>query len=234
MQFDGPLIEGILRKRYKRFLADVELDSGEVITVYCPNTGSMKGCDIPGSKVWLSYVKSTTRKYPYTWEIVQVSNHMIGINTLRANSLVVSAIEKSLVPKLSDYVSLKQEVKYGTENSRIDIFLGYNDQNCYVEVKNVTLVDSDRIAYFPDAVSARGQKHLRELMHVVTLGSRGVIFYCVQHTNARLVKPADHIDTKYGELLRQASASGVEILAYQADISPTSIDLVREIPVSLD
>ncbi len=234
MKFEHLLIEGTLVKRYKRFLADVELTCGKQITVYCPNTGSMKGCAIPGSKVWLSHWPDSNRKYPHTWELIQIDDCMIGINTARSNALVADAIKNSKVSVLDGYDSFATEVKYGKENSRIDILLSYGLKQCYVEVKNVTLVEDDGIAYFPDAVTTRGQKHLRELMHMINLGQRGVIFYCVQHTSAKLVKPAFHIDPQYGQLLREAHSKGVEIIAYQADISPDHIELMREIPVVLD
>ncbi len=233
MQFTSKLLEGKLIKRYKRFLVDVKLIDGSIITAYCPNTGSMLGCDTPGSLVWLSSSDNSARKYQYTLEIVKIKQNYIGVNTARPNQLVEDAIEAGSIESLEGANSLRREVKYGVENSRIDILLEYDNTNCYVEVKNVTLVEGD-IAFFPDAVTVRGQKHLRELIQVVDSGERGVIFFCVQHTGAKSVRPADHIDKHYGELLRQSAAKGVEILAYQADISCEHILLNKRLPVSLD
>lgn len=230
MQY-GALTEGVLVKRYKRFLADIDVN-GEVITAYCPNTGSMLGCAVPGSRVWLSKMENSSRKYPHTLEIIEVDGCLIGINTALPNKLVVDAIENKKIPQLSGYASIRTEVKYGEENSRIDILLEKHDAKCFVEVKNVTLVENGA-AYFPDAVTLRGQKHLRELMYVVQQGHRGVIFFCVQHTGAQTVSPAAHIDKDYADLLIQALDNGVEVIAYLADISIKSVELFKELPVIL-
>ncbi|NQY42286.1 MAG: DNA/RNA nuclease SfsA [Legionellales bacterium] len=233
MQFPNKLIQGRLIKRYKRFLVDVELGDEGIETAYCPNTGSMLGCDIPGSSVWLSKSTNPSRKYIYTLEIVKVNSHYIGVNTAKPNYLVEEAIQGGQIKSLLGYKALSREVKYGQENSRIDILLEYENINCYVEVKNVTLVE-DNIAFFPDAITTRGQKHLRELSNMVDLGERAVIFFCVQHTAANCFKPADHIDKKYGQLLRQAVNNGVEILAYKTNISPSKILINEEIPILLE
>ena len=233
MKFEQSLIEGRLIKRYKRFLADVELADNTTLTVYCPNTGSMKGCAVPGSKVWLSKTNNIKRKYQYALELIEVDNAMIGINTALPNSLVVEALNNNVISELADFSKLSQEVKYGQENSRIDILLEYEDLFCYVEVKNVTLVEN-RVAYFPDAITTRGQKHLRELINMVKTGSRAVIFYCVSHTDAVEVRPADSIDAEYGRLLRQAIEHGVEALAYRVDIDQAQMLISSRVPVIID
>ena len=223
------LIEGRLLKRYKRFLADVELADGRVVTVHCPNSGSMKGCAVPGSPVWLSTSANPDRKYPHTWELASVAGCMIGLNTGLPNRLTREAIEDGTVAELQGYQTIRPEVRYG-ENSRIDLLLEGESGRCYVEVKNVTLVE-DRRALFPDAVTERGQKHLNELMRVVREGDRGVIFFTVQRGDADSVSPADAIDPEYGRLLRMAIERGVEALAYQAEVTTSQIRLIKQLPV---
>lgn len=234
MKFEQPLIEGRLIKRYKRFLADVELADGSVVTAHSPNTGSMKSCSTPGSKVWLSDSKSTTRKYPLSWELVEAdSGALTGINTGWPNKLVKEAIEDGTISELQGYASIRPEVKYGHEGSRIDLLLADEEKGlCYVEVKNVTLVEGD-IALFPDAVSTRGTKHLRELTAMVDAGHRAVIFYCIQRNDASCLQPADMIDGEYGKTLRLAVAHGVEALAYEADVTTGGVILSRRLPVVL-
>ncbi|PCJ45430.1 MAG: DNA/RNA nuclease SfsA [Moraxellaceae bacterium] len=235
MQYPEPLITGTLVKRYKRFLADVTLNDGTEITIHCANTGSMKNCADPGSAVWFSDSHNEKRKYRHTWEIVAVEGGALaGINTGLANKLAQEAIELGVIPELSGYAGLRREVGYGQEKSRIDILLEDSARPpCYVEVKNVTL-GRGKIAAFPDAVTERGRKHLRELISVVEKGERAVLLFCVQHTGVTSVVPADDIDPQYGKAIRQAAAAGVEIMAWQADISTTEITLVRELPVYLE
>lgn len=227
MKFVQPLICGKLIKRYKRFLADVELEDGSVVTAHSANTGSMTGCSSPGSTVWLSDSKSITRKYPLSWELVEAdSGALTGINTGWPNKLVKEAIEELL-----GYASIRAEVKYGQENSRIDLLLEDADKGlCYVEVKSVTLVQDGK-ALFPDAVTARGTKHLRELMAMVEQGHRAVIFYCIQRGDTSSFAPADAIDPLYGETLRKAISCGVEALAYEADVSIGEIFISKKIPL---
>lgn len=192
----------------------------------------MLGCAVEGSPVWFSAAHNTQRKYPYTWELVEpVSGVFVGINTHRSNSLAREAIEKAVVSELQGYSTLTPEVKFGTENSRIDFLLTNDQEHCYVEVKTVTLGVELGQGFFPDAVTTRGSKHLRELMHMKTQGHRAVLFFCVQHTGVTQVSPADHIDRIYGELLRQAINEGVEIIAYGAEISPEAISLVKPLSV---
>ena len=240
MLFSQPLIEGRLLKRYKRFLADVELSDGVVITAHTANTGAMNGCCEPGSRVWLSRSDNPKRKYPLTWEVIEVAPGVsCGINTMLSNKLVREAIESGFVTELDGYQNLRSEVRYGNENSRIDLLLESdssqgspftNKPPCYVEVKNVTLVN-DGVGLFPDAVTTRGTKHLRELMLMVNQGARAVIFYCVQRNDCREVRPADAIDELYGKTLRQALAAGVEALAYGFQVSPEEIKPVLQLPV---
>lgn len=235
MKFTPALTKGTLIKRYKRFLADVELSDGEVITIHCPNTGSMKNCNEPGSSVWFSDSGNPKRKYRHTWEIVSVGGagqFLAGINTGLANKLVKQAIEEGVIAELQEYDSLRTEVKYGQENSRIDLLLEKGPQQCFVEVKNVTLKEGE-IAFFPDAVTERGRKHLRELAAMVEAGHRAVLVFCVQLTGVTQVRPADHIDAGYGETLRKVVGLGVEVLAYQADITPEKITLTNRLPVRL-
>lgn len=231
MNLSYPLIPGRLVRRYKRFLADIELDDGSVVTAHCPNSGSMLGCALPGSPVLLSRSSNPARKLPHTWELVQVEDCWVGINTGLPNRLAREGIEQGVVAELQGYEVVRQEVCYGNERSRIDLLLE-NPGRCYVEVKNVTLVE-DGVARFPDAVTERGQKHLRELMAMMAQGARAVNFFVVQHAAARTVTPADDIDPAYGRLLRQAAAAGVELFAYQAHVTPESISLWRPLPVIL-
>lgn len=226
-----PLVSGRLLHRYKRFLADVELDNGEVVTAHCPNSGSMRGCATPGSPVLLSRSNNPARKLSYTWELVKADGCWVGINTALPNRLACEAIKLGIVTELQGFANLRTEVCYGSERSRIDLLLE-NPGRCYVEVKNVTLVE-DGQARFPDAVTERGQKHLRELMSMVALGYRAVNLFTVQRADARSVTPADDIDPVYGELLRQAARAGVELLAYQALVTPTEIVLSHSLPIIL-
>jgi len=231
MNLPQPLYEATLIRRYKRFLADVQLLDGENITVHCPNSGSMMGCAEPGSTVLLSRSFNEKRKLPFTLELIRIRGHWVGINTMRPNHLVREAISQGKVPELNGYQAIRSEVRYGT-NSRIDLLLSGPDGSCYVEVKNVTLLEN-KSALFPDAVTTRGQKHLHELMQVVQSGGRGVIFFVVQREDALTFGPADAIDPTYGKLLRLAVQNGVEALAYQAHVSPREIYLTRRLPINL-
>jgi len=237
MKFSDPYIEGILIKRYKRFLANIELTDGNVTTAHTPNTGAMTGCSTPGAKVWLRDTGNPNRKYPYSWEMVEAApDVLVGIHTGLSNKLVKDAILDGVIKELHDYNNIRTEVSYGNENSRIDLLLersgSTDDYNslCYVEVKNVTLVENG-IAYFPDAVSKRGSKHLRELMQMVSQGHRAEIFYCIQRNDAYEFRPAENIDPEYTKTLCKAVNMGVEALAYCATVSATEIKLVQSLPV---
>ncbi|HJV66157.1 MAG TPA: DNA/RNA nuclease SfsA [Geomonas sp.] len=226
-----PLYQGTLLRRYQRFLADVRLDDGSLVTAHTPNTGSMKGCAVPGNRVLLSKSNNPGRKYPHSWELVQADGVWVGINTQLPNHLVREGIEKGIVRELAGYHLIRGEVPYGT-GSRIDLLLSGAAGHCYVEVKNVTLVENGS-ALFPDAVSARGQKHLRELMEMVRQGHRAVNFFVVQRADGERLSPADAIDPGYGAQLREAARAGVELLAYRAVVTPGEIILGERLPVLL-
>ena len=232
MKFTQTLRAASLLRRYKRFLVDVELDDGTRLTAACPNTGSMLGCCTPGSRVWLSASDSPTRKYRHTWELVEVEGVLVGINTGLPNKLVREAIERGVITELGAYASLRGEVAFGAERSRIDLLLQDPARvDCYVEVKNVTAAVEQGVALFPDAVSARGAKHLRELMRLTADGRRAVLVYCVQRGDVGEVRPADAIDPRYGRTLREALAAGVEVLAYRARVTSQAIELCERIGV---
>lgn len=232
MYFDPPLVKAVLLRRYKRFLADVELN-GECITVHCPNTGGMKNCIVEGSECWLRDANSPKRKYRYGWELATTpTGHIAGINSLRANDLVEEGIRTGVISELSGYDDLIREVKVG-EKSRLDFLLQSEFSKCYVEVKSVTLGMGQGLGLFPDAKSERALKHLEELMRIKQQGDRAVLLFCVQHTGIDRVMPADEIDPVYGRALREASRVGVELLAYRADIDEKQICLSRAIPVLL-
>lgn len=228
------MLPATLLRRYKRFLADVRLDSGEVITVHTPNTGSMLGCSDPGCRVWLRDTGNPARKYRYSWAISETAEGvLVGVDTGLPNHLIRQGIEAGLVRELQGYGAIRPEVRYGSEGSRIDLLLeGHADgRPCYVEVKNVTTCDDGGYGFFPDAVSSRGSKHLRELMGVVASGGRGVVCFCVQRGDVTRVRPADEIDPLYGRTLRAAIAAGVEAIAYRARVAPAGTVLECPLPV---
>jgi sugar fermentation stimulation protein A len=223
MIFNLPLNKATLIKRYKRFLADVVLQDGTQTTIYCANTGAMTGCATPGDVIFYSTSDNAKRKYQYTWEFTLTkANHLICVNTAKANALVATAIEQNLIPELVGYRTCQAEVKYGSENSRIDFLLkDENKVDCYVEVKSCTLLD-ERVnvgdGYFPDAVTTRGQKHLRELIEMKQQGYRSVLLFAVLHSGIKHVQPADFIDKKYAMLFEQAKEKGVEVICYFPDL----------------
>jgi sugar fermentation stimulation protein A len=237
MEFTQTLLEGRLLRRYQRFLADVELPDGSRVTAHCPNTGSMMGCALAGSRVWLSTSDNPARKYRHTWELVESDGTLVGIHTGRSNHLVLEAVTSGRLAGLAGYTSLRTEVPYGGvdgRRSRIDLLLAAPDRPpCFVEVKNVTAAVADGIGYFPDAVTARGAKHVDEMAAEVAAGNRAVLVFCVQRDDVRAVRPADHIDPEYGRRLRSAVAAGVEVVAWGAEVRTTGIRLVRQLPVEL-
>lgn len=232
MRFNQALIQGTLIKRYKRFLADVERDDGSIVTAHTPNTGSMLGCCEPGSRVWLSNSDNPKRKYTLSWELVEaVPGVLVGINTGLPNKLVREGIQDGTIKELQGYDAIRQEIRYGAESSRIDLLLeGGGKPDCYVEIKNVTLAQ-ESIGYFPDAVSERGSKHLRELAEVAAAGKRAVICFCVQRKDVIEVRPADNIDGIYGATLRQAIDAGVQAIAWRAYVSVDEIRIDTKLPV---
>ncbi|MGC9421190.1 DNA/RNA nuclease SfsA [Vibrio sp.] len=242
MQFDPPLKKATLIRRYKRFLADVTLDNGEQCTIHCANTGAMTGCAEVGNTVWYSTSQNPKRKYPHSWELTE--NHMgqrICVNTARANALAVEAIHDGTIKELQGYQQQLTEVKYGQENSRIDILLTTPQRpNCYIEVKSVTLLDECAFTgdgqrpllgqgYFPDTVTTRGQKHLRELAQMAQNGSRAILLFTVLHSGIEKVSVAHHIDANYSQLLTMAQEAGVEVLCYKAQLSEQEIRLISPI-----
>jgi len=237
MKYEYPLLCGTLVKRYKRFLADVETDSG-IITIHCPNTGSMSGCADPGSRVWYWDSANPKRKYQHSWELVENRHgHMIGINTNRANHLIREAIEQKVLVDC-EYDSIKSEVRYGEEKSRIDLLLTNNNHKTWVEVKSTTLLEIDDSnhsqGYFPDSITSRGTKHLRELMLQVAQGDSAKLIFCVQHSGIKSVKAAAHIDPLYAQTLKQAADAGVEIIAAETLITESDIRVIGQLPVILE
>lgn len=229
MKFASPLLRATLLQRYKRFLADVRLEDGRIVTAHCPNSGSMKTCNFPGNPVMVSFHDQPQRKFKYTWEMIQVNGNWVGINTSHPNKLVAEAVHSEKIPELSDYSDIQGEVRIN-KSSRLDLLLTGSPGRCYIEVKNVTLLE-EKMARFPDSVTVRGQKHLQELIKIVKKGDRAVIFFVVQRQDASLFAPADDIDPDYGRLLRKAVKGGVEILVYQAEVNPYQIVLSHRLPV---
>lgn len=226
------LIRGRLIKRYKRFLADVELENGETVTAHCSNSGRMTACNQAGQPVYLSYHDNPKRKLKYTWELIEMPASLVGVNTLVPNRLVAQALECKIVDELNQYTKVFREVTVN-KGSRLDLKLtGPGIPDCYVEIKNCTLVENG-CARFPDAPTTRGQKHLRELTKLKNGGARALIFFLVQRTDATQFKPADDIDPEYGRQLRQAVRAGVEILIYDVDISLECIGLRKPLPCKL-
>ena len=231
MQFKQELEPGILIRRYKRFLADIELSDKKVLTVHCPNTGSMLGCSEPGSPVMISRSDNPGRKYLHTLEMVQAGSAWVGVNTSLTNKLVREALEKKVVQEFGNLDSIVQEVKTSA-HTRLDFLLEREGMRIYMEVKNCSLAEN-RAAMFPDAVTARGTKHLHELAALKKQGHGAAVFFCVQRRDADCFVPARHIDPVYAKTLAQVAAEGVMVLAYQADVNPREITITRKLPVKL-
>ncbi len=230
MKFEQKLQPAIFLRRYKRFLVDVILPDARQITVYCPNTGRMTTCLREGCDVLLSLSDNPKRKYEYTLELTRPGSCWVGVNTGRTNALVLEALRKGQIQELN-FTKIQAEIKVSAK-SRLDFLLHNDDDMTYVEVKNCTLAQ-DGMAMFPDAVTVRGAKHIRELMHLREAGHGAVIFFCVQRADANCFVPADHVDSAYGKVLRQAVLEGVLALAYQADVRPDGIDIVKQLPINL-
>ena len=235
MEFPDPLIRGRLRKRYKRFLADVALTDGTVVTAHCANSGSMASVNETGAEVWLSPARNPDRKLRYTWELIRIGETLVGINTSRPNAIVAEAVAAGTIAELRGYTSLRREVKYG-RNSRIDLLLEDAARPaCYVEVKNTTMrrrLDGGP-AEFPDAVTARGTKHLLELTEMVATGARAVMFYLVQRMDTDVFTVARDIDPAYGEALSAAVSGGVEVVCYACTLTPERIEVSYPLRVLL-
>jgi sugar fermentation stimulation protein A len=234
MKFSDPLVPGRLIKRYKRFLVDIELESGKVVVAHCANPGSMMNLLQPDAEVWLSLASNPNRKLKYTWEMIRYEDTLIGLNTSLPNKIVEDAIQQDLVVEFTEYDSLKREVKYG-ENSRIDILLqSSNLPDCYLEVKSVTLKrpgNGNNLAEFPDSVTVRGTKHLHELSVQVANGNRAAMFYLVQREDCNRLSIAGDIDPNYANAFIAARKAGVEMLCYGCSISPEAIKIRRKLEI---
>lgn len=229
MKFTVPLQPAIFVRRYNRFLMDVLLPNGTPLTVHCPNTGSMTGCLEPGCEVLLSESDNPKRKYPHTLELTRIAGTWVGVNTARTNHLVREAIEQNIVKEIGVVDSIAPEVTV-FPGSRLDFLLHKAGKKIYIEVKNCTLVESG-IAMFPDAVTARGTKHLQDLIKLRQSGHGAIIFYCVQRQDGAAFAPASHIDQLYAETLGLAIREGVQVLAYQAEVSPERIEVNKSLPI---
>ncbi len=233
MRFPDPLIRGRLLRRYKRFLSDIVLDSGEIVVAHCANPGAMTGLKDTGAPVWLSPSRNPKRKLKYSWELIQVDGHMVGINTAWPNRIVEEAVAAQMVPELAGYPSLRREVPFG-RNSRIDLLLEAADRPpCYLEVKNVHLKRTAGLAEFPDSVTKRGAKHLRELSEMADRGARAVMFFLVQRGDCTSFQVAADIDPDYDRALHAALDHGVEVLCYSCRVGEEAIELDRPLPVTI-
>ena len=233
MRFERALETARLRRRYKRFLADVVTERGEELCIHCPNTGSMLNCLQPDGRVWFSRSDDPKRKLPGTWELSETPHGRLAcINTARANPLVEEALRGGVIEELAGFDGLRREVRYGQENSRIDFCLDFAGEAAYLEVKSVTLGYADEaVAAFPDARTERGTRHLRELAALARDGIRAVQLYCVNLSGIEAVRAAEDIDPAYAAALREAKRAGVQVLAYGAELSPEGVSLVRRLEV---
>lgn len=232
MKLPEKTASGTLIKRYKRFLADVCLRDDESITVHCPNSGSMRGCSQPGSPVLISHSTNKKRKYPWTLEMVQDSGIWIGVNTSLTNKLVHEALANGVIQNFGSITKITPEIKVSSK-SRLDFYLESGEQQIYLEVKNCSMAENN-VALFPDAVTARGTKHLEELIQLKQQGYTAAVLFCVQRGDATSFSPATAIDPVYAQTLYKATREGVIALAYQADLSSSEVVIRREIPVQLD
>ena len=236
MRFPAPLIPATLIKRYKRFLADVRLAGGETITAHVANPGAMTGLATPGARVWLSKSDNPSRKLAYSWELVEADFgagvELVGVNTAHPNGLVGGALAAGAIPQLAGYESIRREVKYG-KNSRVDFLLEDRSRpRCYVEIKNVHLMRQPGLAEFPDAVTARGAKHLDELADAVAAGARAVMLYVIQIGSAGRFALARDIDARYGAAFDRARAAGVEAIAWRCTIDREGIEVTTPVPIA--
>ncbi len=230
MVFDKPLIHGTLIRRFSRFLSEIKLDSGEIVIAYCPNSGSMKGVNVPGSEVYASYHADPRRRLRYTWELIKLDGDWVGINTMVPNRIAAEAFRAGLIPAFREYKSFRSEVVIDV-GTRIGFVLEGNP-DCLLEVKNVTLVEGG-VALFPDSVTERGTKHLYHLIENAEKGGCSAMLYVIQHHAAKTFSPADGIDPVYGNVLRDAFTAGVHLEAWKASVSPKEIQLVESVPIEL-
>jgi sugar fermentation stimulation protein A len=231
MRFPSPLIPGTLVQRYKRFLADVRLANGEIVIAHCTNTGSMMGCKEPGSAVYLSRSDNPNRKLAYTWELIRVNKIWVGINTMHPNRLVSQGIEAGIIRELRGFETMRREV-FTRPGTRLDLCLEGSNGSCFVEVKNVSLAVGGAAA-FPDAVSERGTKHLKELIRLKRKGHRAAVVFVIQRNDCDYFRPADEIDAEYGRWLRRAINAGVEALPYRAKVTSKEIVLTERLETIL-
>jgi sugar fermentation stimulation protein A len=233
MKYSPPLQSGVLIQRYKRFLVDLRVNK-EVLTVHCANTGRMTGCAEPNVQAYYTSSDNPKRKYPHSLELTtSLTGDLICVNTARANEVAFEAIRQGIITQLSGYDDINREVRYGQENSRIDLLLSAQNNakpNCYVEVKSVTLLDNG-LGYFPDAPSTRGQKHLRELIEMKAAGHRAMLLFISMHNGINSVQPAVHIDPQYSQWCMHAHQAGVEFLAYRCEVSQEGLKVTCELPV---
>lgn len=227
------MVEGRLRRRYKRFLADVELLDGSCVTVHCPNTGAMTGCALPGSRVWLSRSTVATRKYPHTWELVETPSGIACIHSALANKVVAEALENGILAGFDAWPVHRSEVAVAG-GSRVDFVLEGSGGQVFIEVKSVTLCREDGAGLFPDAVSVRARKHLRALQMLCGGRNRAILLFCVFHEGIRSVSAAGEIDPGYRDALAAAAAAGVEIQAWATSIRDGVITLTKALPFTLD
>ncbi len=230
MKFNQQLTHGRLIKRYKRFLADIKLDNGDVVTAHCTNSGSMKSCLEDNAEVYLSPVNDPNRKTKFTWEMIKINNDWVGINTGNPNKLAFEAVQNGDIEKLKGYTEIKREVKFG--DSRFDVMAKNEKETCFIEVKNVTYKEGE-YALFPDAVTSRGKKHLETLVKAKQQGMRAVMLYIVQRTDVSIFASALEIDPEYSKTLKSAYEQGVEIIPVQVKVSPEKIEITKELPFEL-
>ena len=230
MKFQKKLIHGTLIKRYKRFLADIKLDDGTEVVAHCTNSGSMKSCLESGAEVYLTPVNDPKRETKFTWEMIKINGDWVGINTGNPNKLAFEAISAGTIPGLERYTFVKREVKFG--DSRFDVFAENELEKCFIEVKNVSMKEGT-YALFPDAVTIRGQKHLKTLMEVKLNGMRAVMLFIIQRSDVEIFAPATEIDPQYSKLLKEAVKAGVEVIAMQAKVTPQNIELVKKLPFEI-
>ncbi len=230
-EFPVKLISGKLIKRYKRFLADVELSSGEIVTAHCTNSGSMLSCIEEGAPVFLSPVNDPNRKTRFTWEMIQINGAWVGVNTSNPNRIALDWVKRGVIPGLEGYATVNREVTFG--DSRFDLLAENETEKCFIEVKNVTLKDGD-FARFPDAKTTRGQKHLETLIKVKQSGMRAVMLYIIQRADVNIFTPAWGIDIDYSKTLLKAVAAGVEVIPLQVEVSPSGITPQGVLPYRLE
>jgi sugar fermentation stimulation protein A len=235
MRYSSTLIPGTLARRYKRFLADVVLESGEMTTVHVANPGAMTGLDRPFSRVWLSGSDNPLRKLPLTWELVETDLgsgiEFVGVNTQQPNTLVAEALKEGLIPELRHYTSVRPEVKYGAR-SRVDFLLESPSRRpCCLEVKNVHLMRKPRVAEFPDCVTDRGAKHTEELAAAIGSGARAVVLFVIQIASADRFAVARDIDPAFAAAFHVARGQGVQMLAWRCNVNLNGIEIAAPVPI---